>query len=144
MSITTPTKIITKVKSGAKMEGIVGYSRIVAIDDLIFISNTAGRNPETGEMPDTFKEQVEHAMATLKRSLESVGAKFEDIVSYRAYAPDPQDLKDGAELLGSYFRGIDPCCTVTCSPLAAPYYKFEIEATAYRGASDATVEIVNI
>jgi len=29
---------ITKVKSGAKMENIVGYSRVVAIDNMIFVS----------------------------------------------------------------------------------------------------------
>lgn len=135
---------ITKVKSGAKMENIVGYSRVVAIDNMIFVSNTAGRNPETGEMPETFKEQAEQTIATIKRSLEAVGASLEDIVSYRAYAPNPDDLKEAAEVLGATFRGIDPCCTMTCSPLAAPYYKFEMEVTAYRGASEATVEIINI
>jgi len=135
---------LTKVKTGAKMEDIVGYSRVVAIDNLIFVSNTAGRDPATGEMPESFKEQAEQALANIETALKAVGATLGDIVSYRAYAPNSDDLKEAAEILGAVFRGIDPCCTMTCSPLAAPYYKFEMEATAYRGASEATVKIVNI
>ena len=57
--------VIKKVKSGAKMEDIVGYSRAVVVDNFVFVSNTAGRNPETGEMPDSFKEQAEFAIATI-------------------------------------------------------------------------------
>ena len=136
--------VIKKVKSGSKMEDIVGYSRAVVVDNFVFISNTAGRNPETGEMPDSFKEQAEFAIATIERSLKAVGSCIEDIVSYRAYAPNPDDLKEAAEVLGATFRGIDPCCTMTCSRLAAPYYKFEMEATAIIGASKRTVETINI
>ena len=136
--------VIKKVKSGAKMEDIVGYSRAVVVDNFVFVSNTAGRNPETGEMPDSFKEQAEFAIATIERSLKAVGSCLEDIVSYRAYAPNPDDLKEAAEVLGATFRGIDPCCTMTCSRLAGPYYKFEMEATAIIGASKRTVETINI
>ena len=136
--------IIKKVKSGAKMEDIVGYSRVVAVDNFIFVSNTAGRDPETGEMPESFKEQAENTIAMIERSLKAVGSCLEDIVSYKAYAPNPEDLKEAAEVLGASFRGIDPCCTMTCSPLAAPYYKFEMEVTAYLGASKRTVEIIKI
>ena len=136
--------IIKKVKSGAKMEDIVGYSRVVAVDNFVFVSNTAGRDPKTGEMPESFKEQAQNAIAMIERSLKAVGASLEDIVSYRAYAPNPDDLKEAAEVLGAAFRGIDPCCTMTCSPLAAPYYKFEMEATAIIGASKRTVETINI
>ncbi len=136
--------VIKKVKSGSKMEDIVGYSRAVVVDNFVFVSNTAGRNPETGEMPDSFKEQAEFTLATIERSLKAVGSCLEDIVSYRAYAPNPDDLKEAAEVLGATFRGIDPCCTMTCSPLAAPYYKFEMEVTAIIGASKRTVETINI
>lgn len=136
--------VIKKVKSGTKMEDIVGYSRVVAVDNMVFVSNTAGRDPETGEMPESFKEQAENAIATIERSLKAVGSCLEDIVAYRAYAPNSDDLKVAAEVLGATFRGIDPCCTMTCSPLAAPYYKFEMEATAIIGASKRTVESIDI
>ena len=135
---------IKKVKSGAKMEDIVGYSRVVAVDNMVFVSNTAGRDVETGEMPEDFKTQAENTIATIERSLKAVGSCLEDIVAYRAYTPNPDDLKEAAEILGATFRGINPCCTMTCSPLAAPYYKFEMEATAFIGASKRTIETINI
>ena len=88
--------VIKKVKSGAKMEDIVGYSRVVAVDNHVFVSNTAGRDPETGEMPDSFKEQAEFAIATIERSLKAVGSCLEDIVSYRCLlytSPSPRDKR---------------------------------------------------
>lgn len=136
--------VIKKVKSGAKMEDIVGYSRVVAVDNHVFVSNTAGRDPETGEMPDSFKAQAQNTINMIERSLKAVGSCLEDIVAYRAYAPNSDDLKEAAEILGATFRGIDPCCTMTCSPLAAPHYKFEMEATAIIWASKRTVEIIKI
>ena len=57
--------VIKKVKSGSTMEDIVGYSRAVVVDNFVFVSNTAGRNPETGEMPDSFKEQAEFALSLI-------------------------------------------------------------------------------
>ena len=126
------------------MEDIVSYSRAVAVDNFVFVSNTAGRDPKTGKMPESFKEQAENAIVTIERSLKAVGSCLEDIVSYRAYAPNRDDLKVAAEVLGNTFRCIDPCCTMTCSPLGAPYYKFEMEATAIIGASKRTVETINI
>ena len=38
---------IVKVKTGNPFEERGSYSRLVAIDNLIFVSNTAGRNPQT-------------------------------------------------------------------------------------------------
>ena len=38
---------IVKVKTGNRLEEISSYSRIVAVDNWIFVSNTAGRNPAT-------------------------------------------------------------------------------------------------
>ena len=68
--------VIKKVKSGSKMEDIVGYSRAVVVDNFVFISNTAGRIPETCEMPDSFKEQAEFAIATTERSLKAVAVSY--------------------------------------------------------------------
>ena len=38
------TKVV-KIKTGSKFEEHGSYSRIVAVDNWIFVSNTAGRNP---------------------------------------------------------------------------------------------------
>ena len=76
--------VIKKVKSGSKMEDVVGYSRAVVVDNFVFISNTAGRNPETGEMPESFKEQAEFTIATIERSLKAVGG-FVTLITSSAF-----------------------------------------------------------
>jgi len=51
------TKIV-KVKTGAKLEQLSSYSRIVMVDNWISVSNTAGRNPQTKEIPEDLREQT--------------------------------------------------------------------------------------
>lgn len=41
---------VVKVKTGSPFETKAGYSRVVAVGDLIFVSNTAGINYSTRVM----------------------------------------------------------------------------------------------
>ncbi len=126
---------IKRVKTGSKYENMASYSRAVAVGDLIFISNTAGRNPDTQEMPEDAIEQLHQVFANIERSLRPLGASLADIVSYRLYVPNPDDIYTFAPILGEKFKDIDPTATLICSPLAAPYYKVEMEAIAHREVS---------
>lgn len=59
---------VVKVKTGNKFEEHGSYSRLVAVDNLIFVSNTAGRNPQTKEIPEDVTEQTLQVLrATSKR-----------------------------------------------------------------------------
>ncbi len=49
---------IVKVKTGSKFEEHASYSRVVVVDDWIYVSNTAGRNPQTKEIPEDLTEQT--------------------------------------------------------------------------------------
>jgi len=42
------------------------------------------------------------------------------------------------------FAGIAPVGTFTCTPLAGPEYKVEMEVTAYRGAGDVAAKQVSV
>jgi hypothetical protein len=46
---------VVKLKSGSILEEKEGYSRIVALDNWIFMSLTAGRDYKTRAMPDSFQ-----------------------------------------------------------------------------------------
>lgn len=131
---------ITKVKSGSPFEERESYSRIVAVDDWIFVSNTAGRNYQTREMSTDAAEQIRQALANVSGALESVGSSLADVVRSRVTIPHPEDAAEVMQAVGEAFRGIDPASTVLCSPLGAPEYKAEIEITAYRGAGAADQE----
>ena len=126
---------VIKVKSGSKFEDIASYSRLVAVGNHIYISNTAGRDPVTKEMPESVTEQSLQAIANIERALIAAGSCLADVVAIRVFVPNPADADAVGAVLGEKFRGIDPACTLTCSPLASEVYKMEMDATAYRGAS---------
>lgn len=137
------TKII-KVKTGSKYEEIGSYSRAVAVDNWIFISNTAGRNPATQEIPEDIAEQTLQVFANIEAALASVDASIADVVMSRVFIQNPADTMAIMTIVGEKFRGVDPASTVTCPPLGSDVYKVEIEVTAYRGASDAGTKLVKV
>lgn len=137
------TRVI-KIKSGSKFEDIASYSRLVAVGDLIFVSNTAGRNPETKEIPADLVEQTLQVFANIERALEAVGSGLADVVAIRVFVQQPADAEIVGNILGDKFRGIDPACTLTCPPLGSEVYRVEMEMTAYRGASKMPVEHIRI
>lgn len=137
------TKIV-KIKTGSRFEDHGSYSRIVAVDNWIFLSNTAGRNPETKEIPEDVVEQTRQVFANMARALAAVGATLADVVASRVFIQDPADTHAVMTIVGETFRSIDPASTVTCPPLGSTVYKVEIEVTAFRGASTADTEKLTI
>lgn len=134
---------IVKVKTGSKFEEIASYSRVVAVDNWIFVSNTAGRNPDTQQIPEDVLEQTEQVFNNIERALAAVDACLADVVMSRVFIQEPADTAAVMEFIGGKFRGIDPTTTVTCPPLGSTVYKVELEVTAYRGASTAAVERID-
>lgn len=65
---------VIKVKSGSLYETKESYSRIVAVDNWIYVSNTAGRNYKTREMSTDPVEQATQCFNNIERALASVGA----------------------------------------------------------------------
>jgi len=130
---------ITKVKTGSIFEEKASYSRIVAVDNWIFVSNTAGRNPQSKEIPEDISEQTHQVFANIEQALAAVDASLADVVMSRVFIQDPQDVPTVMAIIGDKFRGINPASTVTCPPLGSTVYKVELEVTAYRGASATNV-----
>ena len=135
---------ITKVKTGSIYEEKGSYSRIVAVDNWIFVSNTAGRHPQTKVIPTDIAEQTLQVFANIEQALVAVDATLADVVSSRVFIQDPADVPAVMTIVGEKFRGIDPAATVTCPPLGSTVYKVELEVTAYRGASTASVQTINL
>ncbi|MFB4371921.1 MULTISPECIES: RidA family protein [unclassified Pseudomonas] len=135
---------ISKVKTGSKYEEMGSYSRVVAVGDWIFVSNTAGRNPETKEISEDLAEQTRQVFANIESALAAVDASLADVVCSRVFIQNPQDVPAVMTIVGEKFRGIDPASTVTCPPLGSTVYKVELELTAFRGASRADVKKINL
>lgn len=135
---------VIKVKTGNKFEDHGSYSRLVAVDNLIFVSNTAGRNPKTKEIPADLAEQTNQVLDNISAALASVDAVLEDVVSARVFVQFPDDVMAVMTAYGERMRGINPTLTMTCPPLGSTEYKVEIDVVAYRGASKANVREIQI
>ena len=123
---------IIKVKSGSKFEDLNSYSRVVVAGDMIFVSNTAGRNYRTLAIAPDARGQAEQAFRNIEGALAAVGASLRDVVAVKVFVPDIADMAAVGEIVGQKFRGIDPANTTTCTPLGQPELKVEFEVTAYR------------
>ena len=135
---------IVKVKTGSPAEERGSYSRLVSVDKLIFVSNTAGRNPRTKLIPTDLTEQTLQVLANIDAALASVGSTLEDVVAARVFVQFPEDIDTIMTAYADKMRGINPTLTLTSPPLGSSEYKVEIEVTAYRGAAKANVREINI
>jgi enamine deaminase RidA (YjgF/YER057c/UK114 family) len=131
---------VVKIKTGSKFEEIGSYSRVVCVDNWIYVSNTAGRNPQTQQIPEDVIEQTLQVFANIEAALAAADATLADVVASRVFIQNPDDTMAVMTKIGEKFRGIDPVSTVTCPPLGSTVYKVEIEVTAFRGASRAEIE----
>ena len=131
---------VIKVKTGNKFEEHGSYSRLVAVDNMIFVSNTAGRNPRTKLIPEDLAEQTNQVLDNISAALAAVDAVLEDVVSARVYVQFPEHIETIMDTYGQRMRGIDPVLTMTCPPLGSAQYKVEIDVTAIRGVSKAKVK----
>jgi len=123
---------IVKVKSGNLTEETSSYSRLVVAGDTIYVSNTAGRNYTTRELPEDVAGQARQALKNIEGALASVGATLRDVVRIRIFVPDRDDKEIVNRIIGETFKGIDPANTTLCTPLGKPELKVEFEVTAYR------------
>lgn len=135
---------IVKVKTGSRFEELGSYSRLVAIDNLIFVSNTAGRNPHTKKIPEDLTEQTLQVLANIEAALAAVEASLADVVAARVFVQFPQDVEIIMAAYAQKMRGINPTLTMTCPPLGSTEYRVEIEVTAYRGAGKANLKEIKL
>ena len=129
---------VVKVKTGSKFEDIGSYSRLVAVNDLIFISLTAGRNPATKLIPADLAEQTHQVLDNIETALAAVDATLADVVASRVFVQFAEDIDPVMAAYAERMRGIDPALTLTSPTLGSPEYKVEIEVTAWRGASSGS------
>ncbi len=135
---------IIRLKTGSPAEERGSYSRIVAVDNMIFVSNTAGRNPATKLIPTDLGEQTIQVLENIDTALKAVGANLADVVAARVFVQFPDDIDAVMTVYADRMRGINPTLTLTCPPLGSPEYRVEIEVTAYRGASLAEVKEITL
>lgn len=120
------------ISSGAKWEGIVGYSRAVRVGNVIEVAGTTAvdENNQVVGSGDA-GEQTKFILSKIEKALASAGATLSDVVRTRMFVTNIADWEAIGKAHGLYFREIKPVTTmVEVKSLISPEFLVEIEATA--------------
>jgi enamine deaminase RidA (YjgF/YER057c/UK114 family) len=121
-----------KYSSGTKWEPIVGYSRAIRVGKIVHVSGTTATDSE-GKLVgigDPGKQTVQ-ALNNIRRALESVGSKLEDVVRTRIYVSDISRWEEVGKAHGGVFKAIRPTTSmIEVKKLISPEILVEIEAEA--------------
>lgn len=121
----------TNYSSGAPLEEIVGYSRMVKKGPFVFIGGTTAVQPDGTVYGETPYEQAKYIFAKFVKLLEQANAKPEDVVKISAFITDMSYGKEVGDAYSEVFHDIKPLFTMVATPaLNRPTQYVEIELTA--------------
>ena len=119
------------ISSGAKWEGIVGYSRAVRVGNIVEVAGTTAVEGEQVMFPGEAYNQTQYILLKIQQALEDAGATLDDVVRTRIFVTDMSQWEEVGKAHGEVFRDIKPACTmVEVYSLINAELMVEIEATA--------------
>ena len=119
------------ISSGSKFEKLAGYSRAVVDGEWVFVSGTAGHNPD-GTISADPEEQTRQSLRTIANALEQADARLSDIVRVNVYVADRADVMTVSKVLGETFSDPRPTNTTIICGFPVEEIKVEIEITALK------------
>lgn len=125
-----------RISSGLPYELILGYSRAIRVDHLVFVSGTTPNWPDGSVNPDPVV-QVRRCFEIIEKALMEAGGSLADIVRTRIYLVDPRDAHAIEKVHGELFTEVRPAnTTVVVAALLNPAWKVEVEVDAVIGTLD--------
>ena len=93
------------------------YSHAVVANGFVFVSGQGPVNPETGTMPDAFKDQARQTLRNVQTILEAAGSSLNDVVKVNAYVTDLTRFAEFNEVYKEFFQNDPPARTTVASGL---------------------------
>jgi enamine deaminase RidA (YjgF/YER057c/UK114 family) len=119
------------ITSRSKFEKLAGYSRAVVDGEWVFVSGTAGHNPD-GSISTDPEEQTRQSLRTIGNALREAEADLADIVRVAVYVADRHDVMTVSKVLGETFSDPRPTNTTIICGFPVEEIKVEIEVMARR------------
>ena len=123
-----------RISSGSRFEKEVGYSRAIAVGNMVFVSGTTGYDYATMTISEDVAEQAEMCIKNIEKALLEADSSLKDIVRATYILPDASDFEACWPVLRKYFGSVLPAVTMISAGLADDKMKIEIEVTAVRAS----------
>jgi 2-iminobutanoate/2-iminopropanoate deaminase len=93
------------------------YSHAAVAGGFVYVSGQGPVQPETGEMPDSFEEQVRQTLSNLKTILEAAGSGLDNVAKVNAYITDLTRFSEFNEIYKEFFQDAPPARTTVATAL---------------------------
>jgi 2-iminobutanoate/2-iminopropanoate deaminase len=87
------------------------YSHAVVANGFVFVAGQGPQIPETGVVPDNFREQVRQTLRNIQTILREVGCEMQDVIKVNAYLTDPTRFSEYNEVYQEFFGENPPVRT---------------------------------
>jgi len=119
------------ISSGAKWEGIVGYSRAVRIGNQIEVAGTTAIEGDKVIGENNAYDQTRFILHKIEAALKEASAGLSDVIRTRIFVTDISRWEEIGKAHGEFFGEIRPATTmVEVKALIQPGLLVEIEASA--------------
>ena len=125
-----------RISSGLPYELILGYSRAVRVDNLVFVSGTTPNWLDGSIDPDP-EVQLRRCFEIVQKALMEAGGSLDDVVRTRIYLTDARYAYAVEKVHGELFTEVRPAnTTVVVAALLNPAWKVEVEVDAIIATRD--------
>lgn len=108
------------------------FSPGVLVDGMLYVAGQVGRDPKSGQMPESFEGQTRQTLDNVGKILKAAGMDYSDVVNVNVYLTDIGKFDEMNKIYVEYFKTDRPArATVQVAKLGGTA-QIEISAIAHK------------